>query len=185
MTDKTIVPNFRDVQFSRRGVVTICHGVVAMPKETPSERGCHTNYWGNAMEQLTKKLEEFFDAFDTDEAIDISAYKAELTALLSDCASEYDQMTKKVSGLQKVEEGNTELRRIIANDCRAKWILLNDADADAKAEELEALPLEKLHAERAAVLKRFDSKFSLTESGGTVESSPQDRALINLQAFQS
>lgn len=137
------------------------------------------------MEQLTKKLEEFFDAFDTDEAIDISSYKMELMTLLTDFASEYDQMTKKVAVLQKVEEENTELRRIIANDCRAKLILLNDADADVKAEELEALPLEKLQAEHAAILKRFDSKFSLVESNSIVESFPQDRSLIDLQAFQS
>ncbi|KPK91117.1 hypothetical protein AMJ80_07645 [bacterium SM23_31] len=137
------------------------------------------------MEQLTQKLEELFDAFDTDEAIDLSAYKAELTALLSGCASEYDRMTLKVARLKMVEEENIELRRIIANDCRAKLILLNDADAGAKAEEMVVLPLEKLDAERAAVLRRFDSKFSLAESGGAIDPSPQDRALINLQAFQS
>lgn len=135
------------------------------------------------MEQLTKKLEEFFGAFDTDEALDISAYKVEITALLSDFASEYDRLSKKASGLQKVEEENTELRRIIVNDCRAKLILLNDADATG--EEMEALPLDKLQAEHAAILKRFDSKFSLTEFGGMVEPSPQDRSLIDLQAFQS
>ena len=137
------------------------------------------------MKQLEQKLEDFFSAFDSDEAIDLSAQKCEIMELLSCLMSEYDHLTGKIKESQRLQEENEDLRRIITNDCRAKLILLGDGDADERVRCIAALPLEELKEKRLAILRRFDSKFILADSVGSTELSGSDSAVIDLQAFQS
>ena len=137
------------------------------------------------MKQLAQKLEEFFSSFDSAEAIDLTAYRSEILDLLSKVLSEHERMTTIITESQDSDEENAELRRIIANDCRAKLILLGDTTAEAIAEELVVLPLVALQKERSAILKRFDTQFSLSREDCPAEPAPNDLALIDLQAFQS
>ena len=115
------------------------------------------------VEKLQQKLAELFAAFDADEPLNLSEYRAEIEELVSEVGTEYAQYEACSAERNRLADENAGLRGIIADECRAKLILLNDPDADARANELAGLPLEKLISLREEITGRFDRVFTVRE----------------------
>jgi len=137
------------------------------------------------MKQLQEKLEEFFLAFEGKEIIDLSEYRRSLLESVHHFSAEYDTLSEKVADYTALQEENTALRQLIAAECRAKLIVLGDAEAEEQAEELLKLSLPELKKRRESIVRRFDEQFSQRHTVGAARSVSTQPGMPEIQAFRS
>jgi len=117
------------------------------------------------MESLQQELEAFFTAFYRDEAFDAEAWRRTLQESLERLKPRLDHIDQADETAQAALQENAILRRVLADDCAAKLLLLGYEDADKHAAELAALDAAALAARREEIVREFDGHFRVIYAG--------------------
>ncbi|MFC1730533.1 hypothetical protein ACFL6I_09365 [candidate division KSB1 bacterium] len=111
------------------------------------------------MDILFERLEAFFDTFESEEAFDLEAQKQSLFEAYGMVEEKLRKRDSLDEALNNAIEENACFRRVLADDCKSRLVLMGERDADLHAEEISTLEPDDLAQRRDEILKRFDDRF--------------------------
>ncbi len=111
------------------------------------------------MNILREKIETFFAALRSDEALQVEEHENGILRAMESAETLVGDYREQADLNRPLTDENALFRKCFADECRNTMLLIGDADAGRRAEELEFLPAEQIVEARDEILQRYDEQF--------------------------